>query len=312
MNTTSSDIINAAPTTERFIVREDNTTIPEGLATSQQVAELTDALSETNERWKDCEDSLTSAKEALEGTVESLEGTQSAIISAKSDFVKTLEDGAKCELVGERIHRNDSREIKKDIKAVRGKLDALSFPEDTTINESITTLDTAIQSWRKERENISDKIRSLLPRTTAHELGKDYADTRKSTDLRWHYAGIMATIMVYAVLTIFSIINDSLAGIYIPLLPLSAVLYLLIQQIQQKTRMDEEYRHKETLMKTYVGFSQNLEQKDEIYLDAVTIESIARNPASTISRNQGVNLKLSDLNNLLYRKRKIEESENDS
>ena len=285
MNTISSDIINTAPTTERFIVRENNTTIPEGLATSQQVAELTDALSETNERWEDCESRLTSAKEALEGAVESLEGAQSAIISAKSDFVKTLENGAKCELVGERIHRADSREIKKDIKAIRGKLDALSFPNDTTIAESITTLDTAIQSWRKEREGISDKIKSLLPRTTAHELGKEYAETRGNTKLGGYYLGIVAILAVYTVVALISVFNNKLAGIYIPLLPFTAALYLFIQQITQKTRMDEEYRHKETLMKTYVGFSQSEELDDaqKTKLDNEAIESVKRNPAETIS-----------------------------
>ena len=288
-------------------MQENNTTIPDGLATSHQVAELTDALREAEEYWENCEKSLTSTKEALETALESLEETQSAITLAKSDFVKTLEEGADCELVVERINRTDSRKIKTDISAICKKLGTLSFPKEATIDKSIATLDTAIQNWRKEREGISEKIKSLLPRTTAYELGKDYADTRKNTNLRWHYGGIVATILVYTVLTIFSIINDSLAGIYIPLLPLSAVLYLLIQQIQQKTRMDEEYRHKETLMKTYVGFSQNLEQKDEVYLDAVTIESIARNPASTISRNQGAISKLTDFSYLVKKPAEIEE-----
>ena len=288
-------------------MQENNTTIPDGLATSHQVAELTDALREAEEYWENCEKSLTSTKEALETALESLEETQSAITLAKSDFVNTLEEGADCELVVERINRTDSRKIKTDISAICKKLDTLSFPKEATIDKSIATLDTAIQNWRKEREGISEKIKSLLPRTTAYELGKDYADTRKNTNLRWHYGGIVATILVYTVLTIFSIINDSLAGIYIPLLPLSAVLYLLIQQIQQKTRMDEEYRHKETLMKTYVGFSQNLEQKGEVYLDVVTIESIARNPASTISRNQGAISKLTDFSNLVKKPTEIEE-----
>lgn len=288
-------------------MQENNTTIPDGLATSHQVAELTDALREVEEYWENCEESLTSTKEALEAALESLEETQSAITLAKSDFVKALEEGADCELVVERINRTDSRKIKTDISAICKKLDTLSFPKEATIDKSIATLNTAIQNWRKEREVISEKIKSLLPRTTAYELGKDYADTRKNTNLRWHYGGIVATILVYAVLTIFSIINDSLAGIYIPLLPLSAVLYLLIQQIQQKTRMDEEYRHKETLMKTYVGFSQNLEQKGEVYLDVVTIESIARNPASTISRNQGAISKLTDFSYLVKKPTEIEE-----
>lgn len=49
--------------------------------------------------------------------------------------------------------------------------------------------------------------------------------------------------------------------------------------------MDEEYRHKETLMKTYVGFSQSEELADEekAKLDKDAIESVKRNPAETIS-----------------------------
>lgn len=278
-------MINDAPMTERFIVRENNTTIPDGLATSQQVAELTDVLSEANEHWKDCEDSLISAKEAIESASESLELTNSALTLAKSDFIKTLDKGAECELVGKRIHMTDSKEIKKDIKAIRKKLDTLSFPKGTTIGESITTLNTAIQSWRKGREDISDKIKSLLPRTTAHELGKEYAETRRNTKLGGYYLGISGTLAVYTVVALISVFNDELAGVYIPLLPFSAVLYLFIQQITQKTRMDEEYRHKETLMKTYIGFSQSEELSDgeKAQLDKDAIASVKRNPAETIS-----------------------------
>lgn len=145
-----------------------------------------------------------------------------------------------------------------------------------------------MQNWQSQREEISRKITNLLPRATAYELGKAYAETRRGTQLGWHYGGIAATIIVYAGLTILSIINDSLAGMYIPLLPLSAVLFLLIQQIQQKTRMDEEYRHKETLMNTYVGFSQKLTEEDSDRLDMVAMESVARNLASTISRKEGL------------------------
>lgn len=270
----------------------DSISDTDGLATSRQVDELCNVLRETEESWDECETQLKSATDAFQAASTTYEEIRRKIVSVQSEFDATLEEGAECPLVRKRIHRTDSQNIKNRITDIRDRLVDQPIPDQVPTTESVAEISTAMRNWQSQREEISRKITNLLPRITAYELGKAYAETRRGTQLRWHYGGIAATIVVYAVLTILSIINDSLAGMYIPLLPLSAVLFLLIQQIQQKTRMDEEYRHKETLMNTYVGFSQKLTEEDSDNLDIIAMESVARNPASTISRKEGLSSRI--------------------
>ena len=263
----------------------NNTTTPSGLATSQQVKALTETLGMAGIRWRECEHKVILASQRLEETVNTFNETRSHLASAKSDLDAALEYGSGSEIVEKHMEQADSEKVRDDINAIRNKLDSLSFPDITPVRQLIQNLGGAIEDWKKEKYQMTKKINELLPLTTAHELSKEYAETRKNTKLSGYYWGIAATLAVYTILAIVSIFNNKLAGIYIPLLPFSAVLYLFIQQITQKTRMDEEYRHKETMMKTYVGFSQSeqLAEEKKAELDQSAIESVKRNPAETIS-----------------------------
>ena len=196
----------------------------------------------------------------------------------------------------------------------------------TKISESLTTISKEINSSTKKIKSLADKlaeksaefnsqynkindsleeIKSLLPQHEAFELAQDYHAARKGVYLGWTYCGFFLVLALYIGAVIVGLIfgsdstngnnnswaNDVFGSVAFRIsihFPFAAAAFILGRQILRGSRSREEYRHKEGVMKTYMGFSGELRKtpdarrgRDERRLVNLVIDTIARPPAGT-------------------------------
>ena len=118
------------------------------------------------------------------------------------------------------------------------------------------------------------RIRSLLTTCYTHELSYWFQQARERTKVIWHYIGFFATLVALVIFMGFPFLQDeescettcdsdkwyetlteSVASKLTFLAAFSGALLFLGYQISNKRRLQEEYRHKETMLKTFTGFS---------------------------------------------------------
>ena len=196
----------------------------------------------------------------------------------------------------------------------------------TKISESLTTVSKEIKSSTEAIKSLTDQlaerskkfdsqyneindsleeIKFLLPQHEAFELAQDYHSARRRVYLGWTYFGFFLVLALYIGAVIVGLhfgsdptnsdnstwANDVFGSVAFRIsihFPFAAAAFILGRQILRGSRSREEYRHKEGVMKTYMGFSKELRKtpdtkrgKDERRLVNLVIDTIARPPAGT-------------------------------
>ena len=263
--------------------------IPDGLASIKDIRE---AIGEAESRQVRLDYTIKAIEDLLKkcnSTCDSLKQNASVYNRSREQLETTLQEIEDTPVVLHKMNRHDSKKLAEDIRsALTAMLDASEPFSGTTDSYYIVKNMRDLLTLEKEsQERFIRQLNALLSHTTAHELSEYFASTRgerKSIGLGRYYAGVAGTVLVYLVTVIILSLQDGVwSGIFVPLVPVGMVVGLLMSQIAAKTRMDEEYRHKETFLKTYVGFSNSLEEEDRMALTKKAIEVVGRNPASTLS-----------------------------
>ena len=189
----------------------------------------------------------------------------------------------------------------------------------TTVEKEITSNAEAIgsltdrlaersQEFKLQYNKINDslkEIKFLLPQHEAFELAQDYHSARRGVHLGWTYFGFFLVLALYIGAVILGLhfgndsansnndtwANDVFGSVAFRIsihFPFAAAAFILGKQILRGSRSREEYRHKEGVMKTYMGFSGELRKtsdtrrgRDERRLVNLVIDTIARPPAGT-------------------------------
>lgn len=195
-------------------------------------------------------------------------------------------------------------EIKEDVddkqKSIRDFYSRL-FEGKEENSSRIPSIEDQIQIFQKNSKKqfneLKAKIEGLLPGATSAGLASSYQDAQKEKKI-WHYwIGFVFSLLLLMSAYIYSFVYNSpptdFSTIFIRAtigFPLIWIAWFCQRSLSQMTRISEEYRHKEKMMRIYDGFSKQIEQSTDaeegktkkIDLISVTINAIEKNPAERL------------------------------
>ena len=185
-------------------------------------------------------------------------------------------------------------------KEIKSSAEAIKYQNDQLVEVS-----KEFHSLYNEINNSLKEIKFLLPQHEAFELAQDYHAARGEVHLGRTYSGFFLVLGLYIGAVIVGLLfgsystngnsnswaNDVFGSLAFRIsihFPFAAAAFILGRQILRGSRSREEYRHKEGVMKTYMGFSGELRKtpdarrgRDESRLVNLVIDTIARPPAGT-------------------------------
>ena len=272
------------------------------------------------EKWKRNEliDFFREYKEVIESTQTSLEKIKGFV----NEHGQTLEDlPAKLEQAQQHsvaIEELDQKtvEIKQEIDEIKNDVEdrqksivdfhsKLFEGEEGETPSRVLSIKEQIQIFQKNSEKqfneLKKKIEGLLPGATSAGLASSYQDAQKEKKAKPLWIGFIASLLVLMAGYFYSFVYNSpptdLSTIAIRVtigFPLIWIAWFCQRSISQMTRISEEYRHKEKIMRIYDGFSKQIEQSTDaeeaktkkVDLISVTINAIEKNPAEKLDPSE--------------------------
>ena len=149
-------------------------------------------------------------------------------------------------------------------------------------------------SSEEQFEELKARIEGLLPGATSAGLASSYQEAQKEKKTWPYWIGFVTSLLVLMTAYFYSFVYNSpptdLSTIAIRVtigFPLIWIAWFCQRSISQMTRINEEYRHKEKVMRIYDGFSKQIEQSTDteeaknkkVDLISVIIDAIGKNPA---------------------------------
>lgn len=200
--------------------------------------------------------------------------------------------------------KEDVENKQKEIKSFYSDLlEGEEATEETP--QRVPSIKEQIQIFQKNSEKqfneLKAKIEGLLPGATSAGLASSYQDAQKEKKAMPLWIGFIASLLVLMVGYFYSFVYHSpptdLSTIAIRVtigFPLIWIAWFCQRSISQMTRIREEYRHKEKVMRIYDGFSKQIEQSTnaqeakakKVDLISVTINAIEKNPAEKLDPSE--------------------------
>lgn len=256
----------------------------EGLASASSVEKLVEKIPEASDAANQLEAKFLTCLETIKEAQEDLDKYNSDFQVAKNEIRDTLKQ-EKERITEDRFRNTKERqtyvkEISQAIKKVNSLPDC-SIPSQRMIAE-LDALKTKTSEMIVRRNKLFGEIEDLLPRHESHELGKWYEEARERTKVLPLYISFFIVLVVFIGFIVAGIYwqgreDDSLwytalaQSVVLRLALLGAftgTLWFLGSQIANQKRIYEEYGHKETMMKTFRGFSAKLSSIRESTIDS--------------------------------------------
>ncbi len=274
------------------------------------------------EKWKKDEliDFFRKHKEEIESVQTSLERIKGFVDGhgqILEDLPSKLEEAQQRSAEIEELHqttvgiKQEIDEIKED--AEKKQKEVKSFYSDLLEGKEATEetprrvplIEEQIKNFQenseRQFENLKARIEGLLPGATSAGLASSYQDAQKEKKAKPLWIGFIASLLVLMGGYFYSFVYNSpptdLSTIAIRAtigFPLIWIAWFCQRSISQMTRISEEYRHKEKMMRIYDGFSKQIEQstdaeekkRKKMDLISVTINAIEKNPAEKLDPSE--------------------------
>ena len=194
---------------------------------------------------------------------------------------------------------NDLKDFYKEVFEGAGDGENLKDDEKALVDflaDKRKELADTIKKTREDLKKLKDKIEDLLPGATSAGLADAYKKQREDAEkglLIWNkvfWVSVSIFLVVFAIYLGLSFREGFSYVSVLRSLPLwvfsGFFTFYSTQQISEYKRISNEYRHKESLASSYVGFEKLIEEtKDEglrIKLLENTVEAIKTNPSDKI------------------------------
>ena len=168
------------------------------------------------------------------------------------------------------------------------------------LDEKKEYVNNMIEQGENDFKNLKNKINSLLPGATSAGLARAYMRQRRITEkkvekwnriFKWAIVTFATVFSFYFALAIY--LNTFSFVDFFKSLPLwvfsGFFIYYSTQQISEYKKTADEYRHKEALASSYIGFerliaeSGNMELRDKLL--EIATDAIGVNPSDKINSN---------------------------
>ncbi len=260
------------------------------------------------EKWKKEEliDFIKRYKDEIESTQNSLE----KIKVFMDDHEQTLEN-LPSELEQAQQRSGEIQKLNQEAVETKQKIDDIKKDIDgkqknimdfsSKLFEGEEAIKNKIQIFqadsKKQFDELKARIEGLLPGATSAGLASSYQDAQKEKKPWLYGIGFVFSLVVLMGAYFYSLVYNSpptdFSTIFIRAtigFPLIWIAWFCQRSLSQMTRISEEYRHKEKMMRIYDGFSKQIEQSTDaeegktkkIDLISVTINAIEKNPAERL------------------------------
>ena len=259
--------------------------------------ELIDFFRKYKEEIESAQTSLEKINSFVSEHQETLENLPSKLEQAQQHSAEIEELDQKTGEISQKIDG-----IKKDIEdrqeSIRDFYSKLFESEEGKTPDRVLSIKEQIQNFQKNSEKqfeeLKKRIEGLLPGATSAGLASSYQDAQKEKKTMPYWIGFVASLLVLMTAYFYSFVYNSpptdLSTIVIRVtigFPLIWIAWFCQKSISQMTRISEEYRHKEKMMRIYDGFSKQIEQSTDaeeartkkVDLISVIIGAIGKNPA---------------------------------
>ena len=266
--------------------------------------ELIDFFRKYKEEIESAQTSLEKIKSFVSEHQETLENLPSKLEQAQQHSAEIEELDQKTGEISQKIDG-----IKKDIEDRQGSIrdfySKLFESEERETPDRVLSIKEQIQNFQesslKQFEELKKRIEGLLPGATSAGLASSYQDAQKEKKTMPYWIGFVASLLVLMTAYFYSFVYNSpptdLSTIVIRVtigFPLIWIAWFCQRSISQMTRISEEYRHKEKMMRIYEGFSKQIEQSTDaeeaktkkVDLISVTINAIEKNPAEKLDPSE--------------------------
>lgn len=220
-------------------------------------------------------------------------------------------------------------ELKKDVedrqKSIEDFYSKLFEGEEGETSDRVLSIKEQIRNFQESSEKqfkeLKSKIEGLLPGATSAGLASSYQDAQKEKKTWPYWIGFVASLGLLMGQYYYYFVHNAPHVDFSTVIiratigfPLIWIAWFCQKSISQMTRINEEYRHKEKVMRIYDGFSKQIEQSTDaeeaktkkVDLISVIIDAIGKNPAEK-SDPSGTFLDTMKINR---RRREKEEEEN--
>lgn len=194
---------------------------------------------------------------------------------------------------------NDLKDFYKEVFEGAGDGENLKDDEKALVDflaDKRKELADTIKKTREDLKKLKDKIEELLPGATSAGLADAYKKQREDAEkglLIWNkvfWASVSIFLVVFAIYLILSFREGFSYVSVLRSLPLwvfsGFFTFYSTQQISEYKRISNEYRHKESLASSYVGFEKLIEEIGDEGLRTKllenTVEAIKTNPSDKI------------------------------
>ena len=194
---------------------------------------------------------------------------------------------------------NDLKDFYKEVFEGAGDGENLKDDEKALVDflaDKRKELADTIKKTREDLKKLKDKIEELLPGATSAGLADAYKKQREDAEkglLIWNkvfWTSVSIFLVVFAIYLILSFREDFSYVSVLRSLPLwvfsGFFTFYSTQQISEYKRISNEYRHKESLASSYVGFEKLIEEIGDEGLRTKllenTVEAIKTNPSDKI------------------------------
>lgn len=215
-------------------------------------------------------------------------------------------------------HIEQIKDIKKDVDDSQEKINdyynELLFDKDSeedehkqlSIKSQIETVKKAFKNKVEQSEieykKLYDKISGLLPGATSAGLAASYETAKKKYKVGLFWFGFILSLLAVSSIYFVSYYSlftepDRVTAVNIIMrfglgVPFLWMAWFFQHLISQYTRLQEEYSHKEQVMRLYEGFSREISKVDTtdnekgpmIELMKMMLETINMNPAVTLGK----------------------------
>ena len=277
--------------------------------------EMNQQMDRPIEKWKRGEliDFFRKYKEEIESAQTSLEKIK-GVMSEHQETLETLP--SKLEQAQE--HSEGIEELNQKTVGIKQEIDEIKtdiedrqkrigdfysnlFEGEEVEGESpyrVLSIEDQIQIFQKNSEKQFDdlkaKIEGLLPGATSAGLASSYQEAQEEKKTWPYWIGFVVSLVLLMSQYYYYFVHNAphvdLSTVVIRVtigFPLIWIAWFCQKSISQMTRISEEYRHKEKMMRIYDGFSKQIEQSTDaeeartkkVDLISVIIGAIGKNPA---------------------------------
>lgn len=197
----------------------------------------------------------------------------------------------------------DSEELFDDVEQKKDDFDSFYqkiFGTKDATGKTVDGLKAELEKYTNKYETLFSNIESLLPGATSAGLSAVFASKvseYSKSEKRWAsiFLGVIGFLILYfGAESLLVAPSSSLSGAYLSLLHKTPFLVFAVWLVifignrrAESKKLEEAYKHKEVMSRSYVGYKENIEELEENETNKILLKTHMQNLLNSIKEDSG-------------------------